>query len=76
MCESEWKHFVSAKAWENVKETLTEKMRTCYERFLEDVSLEDIAEEFNVSRKAIQVYCSRIEKQILREINKLKAELS
>lgn len=73
--DSEWKTFISNKAWENVRETLSGKMLQTYVKFLKNESLEDIAQDLSITRNTVQVYCGRVEKRIIAEIQMLKVEL-
>jgi RNA polymerase sigma factor (sigma-70 family) len=75
IADREWKSFISTKAWENVRKNLSGKMLSSYDKILEGKSLDDIAAELDVAENTVAVYRSRIEKKIVSEIQKLKAEL-
>ena len=75
LADEEWKLFISHKAWENVKQTLSGNMLSAYEKFLAGEDMREIAAQLGVEYNTVEVYKSRIEKKILSEMKRLRIEL-
>ena len=75
MSEKQWKVFIAQKAWDNIKKDLADKYRLCFEALLENRPIAEIAQELELAENSIYVYKGRIEKQLFKEIQRLKREL-
>ena len=71
----EWEVYISQMAWENISPSLNESMRTIFEKHIENVSDESIAEELNLPLANLRVYKSRVKLKLCREIKRLENEL-
>lgn len=73
--DAEWKLFISNKAWENVKVSLSENVIQCFELISEGNDLKDVAEKSGIPYNTVCVYKKRIINKISREIVRLEQEL-
>ena len=72
---TEWKRFISNKAWDNVKVTLNENVIKCFELISEGIDLKEIAETCALPYNTVCVYKKRIINKISREIIRLEENL-
>ena len=74
--DREWKVFISKKAWNNIKNTLSEKGRLCFEALMEGEGYDSISDRLSIPKNTISVNKSRIEEKMYKEIQRLQRELS
>ena len=74
LTENEWKLFISKKAWENVKQSLTENVISCFELLSDGMELNEVGEKLGIPYNTVCVYKKRVINKISREINRLEEE--
>ena len=74
--KTEWKRYISKRAWEYVSKELSDGVRESFELFMEGVEDSVIAEKLNLSASSVRVYRQRIRRKIAAEISRLEHELS
>ena len=73
--DREWKVFISKKAWDNIKNDLTEGARLSFEALMNGESIADISDRLEMKENTISVNKKRIEKKMFKEIQCLQREL-
>lgn len=73
--ESEWRIHISNLAYQNVLPQLSDKARRAFEMFLDDVPVEEIAQEIDIKVNSVYIYKNRVKEQIKAEIRHLKDQL-
>ena len=73
--DTEWKLFISEKAWENISPNFSEMVLDVFLMHAEDKSFQDISEELDIEVSAAYVYRHRVQKALLKEINRLEYEI-
>ena len=75
LIDREWAAFLTQSAWENIKESLSDTMRECFEYFMDGLKVKEIAEKLNLPDNTVSVYKKRVSTVMKREIHRLKEEL-
>ena len=75
IAEREWKVYVAKKAYKNIKDSLSEKVRLVFELDLEDVADEEISRRLGIAESSVRVYKKRARNALLKEVLRLNKEL-
>lgn len=75
LANQEWKAHIGKLAWENIKNSLSDKVIEAFLLFSEGVSTPEIAKKLNVEANTVNVYKKRVREKLLKEINLLDSEL-
>ena len=76
IAEKEWKVFLYNTAWGNIKNQLTDNVRSAYEMLSKGVLLDTVAEELGIQKNTVYVYKLRVQEKISNEVKRLEKELS
>ena len=74
--EKSWIEFITEKAWENIKNKLSDKMRNVFEMYMEGRKIKEIAESLDFNENTVSVYKKRVATALRKEIQRLEAELN
>jgi RNA polymerase sigma factor (sigma-70 family) len=75
MAVQEWKAHVGKLAWENIKDSFTDKVIEAFLLFSEGLTTVQIAEKLGVEANTVNVYKKRVRDRLCKEINLLDSEL-
>ena len=76
IAQDEWRTFIANMAWENIKDTLAESNRKCFELISKGMSVTEVSEELNMSSNNVSVYKKRVMNKLSHEILRLEDELN
>ncbi len=76
IAQEEWRTFISNMAWENVKETLPDISRECFELLSQGMSPTEVSEKLDIKYNNVCVYKKRVINKISHEILRLEEDLS
>lgn len=71
----EWEKFVSTIAWENVSQTLSEKVIQTFEMLMKGEKTKDVAQLLDINENTVIVYKNRVKNKMFMEIVRLQNEL-
>lgn len=74
--EREWNKFLLNSAWENIKNSLTDKVREAYLYLHNGRSLEYVADTLGIKLNTVYVYRLRVQQKLAKEIARLENHLS
>lgn len=75
MADSEWKEFISTRAWEKVSAELSENMKNVYELVLKNKDVSEIAEILDMKENTVYRYRQRVEEKLVKEMRWLLRDL-
>lgn len=75
MADSEWKEFISTRAWEKVSVELSENMKNVYELVLKNKDVSEIAEILDMKENTVYRYRQRVEEKLVKEMRWLLRDL-
>lgn len=75
MADSEWKDFISSKAWEKVSADLSENMKNVYELVLKNKDVSEIADILEMKENTVYRYRQRVEEKLVKEMRWLLRDL-
>ena len=75
MAEREWKVFIAEKAYDNIKDELSDKVRAVFDLAMKDVSDEEIEKQIGIAASSVRVYKQRARNALIKEITRLNREL-
>jgi RNA polymerase sigma factor (sigma-70 family) len=76
LASQEWKSHIGKLAWENIKDSFSDKVIEAFLMFSEGKTTQEIAEELKVEANTINVYKKRVRDRLCKEISLLDSELS
>ena len=68
-------HLITKKAWQNIKDGLSENSRLCFEALMKGESFDIIAERLSIPKNTISVNKKRVEEKMFKEIQRLQREI-
>ena len=75
IAKEEWRTFIANMAWENIKDSLVESNRKCFELISEGLSISEVSEQLGMSSNNVSVYKKRVINKLSLEILRLEEEL-
>ena len=75
MADSEWKDFISSKAWEKVSADLSENMKNVYQLVLKNKDVSEIADILEMKENTVYRYRQRVEEKLVKEMRWLLRDL-
>jgi DNA-directed RNA polymerase specialized sigma24 family protein len=75
IAEREWKVFIAEKAYDNIKDDLSEKVRLVFDLSMKDISDEEIEKQIGIAASSVRVYKQRARHALIKEITRLNREL-
>ncbi len=76
LASQEWKSHIGKLAWDNIKDSFSDKVIEAFLMFSEGKTTSEIAEELQVEANTINVYKKRVRDRLCKEISLLDSELS
>ncbi|NQZ59875.1 MAG: RNA polymerase sigma factor, partial [Lentisphaeraceae bacterium] len=74
--QNEWERFISEKAWLNIADNLSQKVRESFEMLMKGVEPDDIARKLGINKNTVHVYKKRVSNKLCCEIVRLEKELN
>ena len=71
----EWKTHIGKMAWENIKDSFSDKVIEAFLMASDGKSTQEISNELGVELNTVNVYRKRVRDRLLKEINILDSEL-
>lgn len=75
IAEREWKLFIAEQAYENVKDSLSNKVAAVFELVMQDVLDGEIEQRLGIASSSVRVYKQRARNAFLKEVFRLNKEL-
>lgn len=75
MADTEWKDFISSKAWEKVSADLSENMKNVYQLVLKNKDVSEIADILEMKENTVYRYRQRVEEKLVKEMRWLLRDL-
>ncbi|WP_420798219.1 RNA polymerase sigma factor [Lentisphaera araneosa] len=75
IAEKEWKVFIAEKAYEGIKDDLSDKVRSVFELSMQDIPDEEIEQRIGIASSSVRVYKQRARNALIKEITRLNKEL-
>ena len=73
--DKEWRNFLMNSAWNSIKESLNDNMRDVFLAFNKGLTLQQIAQKFDLKENTAYVYRLRVEEKLSKAITKLETSL-
>jgi RNA polymerase sigma factor (sigma-70 family) len=73
--ESEWRVFIANRAWDNVKDRLSDNLKEAFLRCSKGESIAEIAEAIGIAENSVYKYKNRVQNIICKEIVRLENEI-
>jgi RNA polymerase sigma factor (sigma-70 family) len=73
--ESEWQVHICNMAYERIRHSISEKADKAFQMYINEVSVEQIAEELGMQASSVYVYTKRVRDKLMEQVKLLRAEL-
>ena len=76
IAEQEWRHFISNRAWEKIKDEFSENVLEAFNQLLQGTEIAQVAASLGLQENSVYRYRRRIEQRLQSEILRLEHELN